>query len=303
MNGQFLHCSRTNSCLNNNNNNNSSSSSSSNNSSTNHNNAIQSNLSNQFLNYPISLNANQVSNWYAPNNNPLFFQKMDPIFDNKYEYDSINYFIDLGLFLATFICIVVTFYFYPNTISYTSGSIQTFYTNLRTDGVRYECSIGGSTIKNAECQIIQGINIMLTYTVGGIMEYTASIFQSKNMWEVLSKIATVICISQVILWNTCIYAYYIARWIHFLIHKFFYNFVFYWYNLRNKLFKNNDNNIIYQNQETVQSRKNNNNNDNNNDNDSRQSSNIHYGLNNNAPIKKLITPTKKEIENLMKLHN
>jgi hypothetical protein len=62
-------------------------------------------------------------------------------------------------------------------------TILTFYHNLRDGRYVIECAIGGTPLKMAECQLAQGINLILINFVTQFSEYIYKMATSKNMVE------------------------------------------------------------------------------------------------------------------------
>jgi hypothetical protein len=59
------------------------------------------------------------------------------------------------------------------------------YDKLKNGKYTFECSIGGSAIQVAECQIFQGFNIFLVYLVTNLLQYTSQLFRSSNIIEII----------------------------------------------------------------------------------------------------------------------
>lgn len=59
------------------------------------------------------------------------------------------------------------------------------YDKLKNGKYTFECSIGGSAIQVAECQIYQGFNIFLVYLITNLLQYTSQLFKSSNIIEII----------------------------------------------------------------------------------------------------------------------
>ena len=59
------------------------------------------------------------------------------------------------------------------------------YEKLKNGKYTFECSIGGSAIQVAECQIFQGFNVFLVYLVTNLLQYTSQLFRSTNVIEII----------------------------------------------------------------------------------------------------------------------
>lgn len=243
-------------------------------------------------NYSL-LNDKAISSAFLPNFHNLPLQSIQPFqlvphslqksinsFE-PYHYKRLNYYIDFSLGFLFIMIMTITTITNPMFFSKKVSLIINFYEQLRTTGINYQCNVGGSSIQTAECQIIQGLNIMITYTVSGLMEYTSSIFHSKNIWEMITKLITVVCISQVVLWNLFKYILFGFQFIHHQLHRIIFHIVYYWYD-----FNTLESNAISANLQNLVSNEN--------------SSNKQYGFNNTTH--KLVTPTKKEIHNYMQMY-
>ena len=73
------------------------------------------------------------------------------------------------------------------------GSLREYlklvYEGFKTGRFHYDCTIGGSAIQIAECQIYHGFNVFLFYTVTYFLEYTSLIFRGSNVVEVFGRVA------------------------------------------------------------------------------------------------------------------
>lgn len=67
-------------------------------------------------------------------------------------------------------------------VSDTMVSMMAIYTAIRNGTYRVECSIGGNPIQMAECQMVQGINLILVQVVTQLAEFVYSIAQMKNVF-------------------------------------------------------------------------------------------------------------------------
>ena len=62
------------------------------------------------------------------------------------------------------------------------GRVGNVYTSIRSGTYRVECAVGAAPIQMAECQIIQGINLILIQIVTQLAEFVYSIAQMKNVF-------------------------------------------------------------------------------------------------------------------------
>ena len=67
-------------------------------------------------------------------------------------------------------------------VSDTMMRMMAVYTAIRNGTYRVECSIGGNPIQMAECQMVQGINLILVQVVTQLAEFVYSIAQMKNVF-------------------------------------------------------------------------------------------------------------------------
>lgn len=134
-------------------------------------------------------------------------------------YNQIDYTIDMILF---FTYLFISIFYIRDTIKNSVYNLIYYYDKLKNSGVTFQCNIGGSSIQNAECQIIQGINISLVYCVSSIMEYTSGLFQTKNVTEIISKLFTLLCFFRVVVLNLI----YLLILLSYKLHNFIHNILY-----------------------------------------------------------------------------
>jgi len=81
----------------------------------------------------------------------------------------------------------------PSACSSALDAVYERYQALRSGGMQYECSLGGTAIQVAECQILQGVNVLLFYAVTSMMEFTSNILRSRNLFDTLGRLIGLAC--------------------------------------------------------------------------------------------------------------
>lgn len=94
--------------------------------------------------------------------------------------------------LIVFLILTGVLYFFSSQIIWSLSqlreNIKLIYDGFKLGKFHYDCTIGGSAIQIAECQIYHGFNVFLFYTVTYFLEYTSLIFRSSNIVEIIGRI-------------------------------------------------------------------------------------------------------------------
>lgn len=73
------------------------------------------------------------------------------------------------------------------------------YSNVRNGVYRVECSIGGTPVQMAECQLVQGVNLIFIQIVTQLAEFVFSIAQMRNVFGCTALVlGSVHCVARVL---------------------------------------------------------------------------------------------------------
>lgn len=125
------------------------------------------------------------------------------------KFDTVHHFATnsqvLSADLILLFVLVAIVYFsssrFVSTVFHIRENIKLIYEGFKTGKFHYDCTIGGSAIQIAECQIYHGFNVFLFYTVTYFLEYTSLIFRGSNVVEVFGRVAGLFCMVKLLIWN------------------------------------------------------------------------------------------------------